>query len=132
MRKTDPKTLRLADQPLFWSLSTRELEGLTALFDELRLPVGSVLTRQGFTAGETFLICSGEVSVTIDGEEVARLGAGEVVGEIAVLRRGPRTATVTAVTDISVFVVTPRALSTLAAEPSIAALLNDMVVGRTR
>lgn len=131
MRKPDPKHARMAEQPLLSGLSRHELARLAPLFDELELPAGSVLTRQGFTAGETFLVRSGVVSVEIDGTEVAQCGPGELIGELAVLARTPRTATVTAVTDLSLFVVTPRALvSVLSTNETLAERVASIVARR--
>jgi CRP-like cAMP-binding protein len=123
---------RLGKQPLLRSMSTRELHRIAPLFDAVTLPAGHVLMREGQPGRETFLIESGEVVVTIDGVEVNRLGAGEVVGEMAVLEHEPRTATVTAATEISVLVAEARAFSSLAGEPYVGAAIASTIAHRLR
>ena len=59
---------------------------------------GTALMTQGEAGDRFVVIASGEVEVTVDGRPIHRLGAGSGVGEIALLRSSPRTATVTAVT----------------------------------
>jgi CRP-like cAMP-binding protein len=65
-----------------------------------------VVLRQGDLGRDFFIIATGEVGVTIDGRrKPGELGAGEFFGEIALLRRIPRTATITAETDVRVLVL---------------------------
>ena len=65
-----------------------------------RLPEGSVLTRQGDPGEELFLVLDGVLSVEVDGERVAEVGPGAVVGERALLEGGTRTSTLTALTPV--------------------------------
>lgn len=121
MRKhqRDPKVERLAAVPMLRGCSEGELERLAPLFDELDLRAGDVLMREGRSGSETFIILAGQVSVTSGGEQVAVLGPGDVVGELAVLTRGRRSATVTCDTPARAVVLSPRAFQALIAEPSI-------------
>jgi hypothetical protein len=66
---------------------------------------GAVLTRQGEAGSELFLVLDGVVRVEVDGEALAELGPGVVLGERAVLEGGLRTSTVEAVTKVRVAVV---------------------------
>jgi MFS family permease len=92
---------------LFSPLDGVVLERLAAAFRPVRLPAGSVIIREG-TPGERFyLIDNGEVSVSKNGAQVATLGAGDYVGEIALLRRIPTTATVVANTDVDLLTLDP-------------------------
>jgi CRP-like cAMP-binding protein len=128
----DPKIQRLAEQPLLAGFSDRDLKRLATLFDEVELPSGTVLMHQGRRGDETFFLEHGEVSVEIDGQEVARLGRGDVVGELAPLDRRQRSATVTALTDVRAFVVSPRQFSGIRHEPVVASRLSEILASRLR
>jgi MFS family permease len=92
---------------LFAPLDGVVLERLAAAFRPLSLPAGSVIIREGEPGERFYLIDSGEVSVQKNGAEVARLGAGDYVGEIALLRRIPTTATVVAHTNVELLALDP-------------------------
>jgi drug/metabolite transporter (DMT)-like permease len=83
----------------------RTLARATAAID---VPAGTRLLRQGAPAGEFFLIERGRASVKRDDRHVAELGAGDFFGELALLRDGPRTASVAAATDMRVRVIPRR------------------------
>lgn len=83
-----------------------DLERLARNSRWVDLEAGTVVLRQGDLGRDFFIIATGEVGVTIDGRrKPGELGAGEFFGEIALLRRIPRTATITAETDIRVLVL---------------------------
>ena len=94
--------------PLFAGLNKKQLQLIAKSSDEVILPAGDVLVDQGQTGREAFLLLSGTVTVKRNGRKVAALGPGAIVGELALLDHGPRTATVTADTDITVLVVDRR------------------------
>jgi CRP/FNR family cyclic AMP-dependent transcriptional regulator len=96
---------RLRDVPLFAGLGKSELEQVGRWTTELDLPAGKVLGRQGSIAYEFFVIEDGVAEVRIDGEHVTDLGPGDFFGEIGLLERDRRTATVTATTPIRVIVM---------------------------
>ena len=99
--------------------------------DELNVPAGTVLARQGDTGSELFVIVEGTVTVTRDGDEVASVGRGGFVGELAVLAQVPRNATVTAASDLDLLVLTPLGLSQLLDDiPGLAKHLLLEVVDR--
>jgi Cyclic nucleotide-binding domain len=75
-----------------------------------RLAAGDVLTRQGETADEVYLLLDGVMGVDRDGDRLAELGPGAVLGERSVLEGGLRTATLTALTAVRVAAVRPDAL----------------------
>jgi CRP-like cAMP-binding protein len=107
--------------PLFAGCSKQELEALAKIADEIDLREGSTLTREGQPGREFFVLIEGDVEVTRDGDEIARLSAGDWFGEIALLTKASRTATVTAASPVRVLVVTDRAFrQVLEATPSIA------------
>ena len=91
----DEKLELLKSIPLFAGFGRRELERLGQLTDVVDLPEGRVLMRQGESGSEAFVIMEGRARVERDGRLVAERTNGEVVGEIAILDEGRRTATVT-------------------------------------
>ena len=95
--------------PLFAGCSKSELREIALSSDEIDLPAGKVLTREGQRGREFFVLVSGTARVTKDGRTVADLQSGDWFGEIALLTHTPRTATVTATTPIQVLVLTDRA-----------------------
>ena len=102
----DTKVEALKRAPLFAGLSRKELVQLARVSDDLEVPPGKVLCKEGQTGREFFVIVDGEVEVTRGGKHVATRTAGEFFGEIALLEETPRTATVTAKTPLRFFVLT--------------------------
>jgi CRP/FNR family transcriptional regulator, cyclic AMP receptor protein len=114
--------------PLFTGCSKKELEALARIADEIDLSEGSVLTREGQPGREFFVLVEGEVEVTQSGDEIAQLRAGDWFGEIALLTKASRTATVTAASPVRVLVVTDRAFrQVLETTPSIAVKMLERV-----
>ena len=95
--------------PLFDKCSKKDLQNIAQIADELDLRAGKVLIQEGERGREFFVIVEGEVEVRRKGRKVATLGPGNFVGEMALLSKVPRTATVTALTDLDVLVITDRA-----------------------
>jgi CRP/FNR family transcriptional regulator, cyclic AMP receptor protein len=85
---------------LFADLDRAEVEQIALLFKERRFPPGETIIMEGSGGAAFYVIESGEVKVTIGGDERATLGAGDYFGEIALLDEGARIATVTAATDV--------------------------------
>ena len=104
----DTKVQALKRAPLFDGLSKKELTALARVTEDLEIPAGGVLCKEGDTGHEFFVIVDGEIDITRKGKKVAARGGGDFVGEIALLEETPRTATVTAKTDLRVFVLTRR------------------------
>lgn len=116
----DTKVDALSRAPLFEALSRRELVQLARISDDLEVPAGKVLCKQGEIGREFFVIVDGEVEVTRGGKRVATGGGGEFFGEIALLEETPRMATVTAKTPLRCFVLTRKDFRRLVAEsPSV-------------
>jgi CRP-like cAMP-binding protein len=109
----DTKIDALRRSPLFEGLARSELTQLAKGTEDVDAPHGKVLCTQGDTAGEFFVILEGEVEVTKDGDRIGTLGPGDFFGEIALIDRSRRTATVTATTPVRFFVLTGRAFSAL-------------------
>ena len=95
--------------PLFEQCSKKDLQSIAQIADEIDLRAGKVLIEEGERGREFFVIVDGEVEVTRKGRSVAKLGPGSFVGEMALLSKIPRTATVTALTELDVLVITDRA-----------------------
>jgi MFS family permease len=89
--------------PIFSPLSPPVLEGLAARLEPVLVGPGEAVVEQGDHGDRFYLVVSGEVEVAIDGKPQGTLGPGEHFGEIALLRDVPRTATVTASTDVELF-----------------------------
>jgi CRP/FNR family cyclic AMP-dependent transcriptional regulator len=102
----DTKVEALKRAPLFAGLSKKELAQLARVTEDLEVPAGQVLCREGDTGREFFVIVEGEADITSRGKRVAERVSGDFVGEIALLEDTQRTATVTATTPLRVFVLT--------------------------
>src|SRR5919204_3695191 len=90
---------------LFGSLGRDELERLAIMTEDIDLPAGKVLLREGATAYQFFLIAEGEVEVMKGGELVRRLGPGDFFGETGLIERTPLGTTVRAETPVRCFVM---------------------------
>lgn len=109
-----PKDTKLEDLGRLWlfsSLSKKELTTLARRADEVRVPSGKVLTVEGKPGHEFFLIVSGTATVERNGRSIAKLGAGDYFGELSLLDRGPRSATVVADTEMDLMVLGQREFS---------------------
>ena len=123
----------LASVPLFSACSKKELQHLARASDQLDLPAGRVLCEQDSIGREAFIILDGEAEVRRNNRKVATLKRGDAVGELALLDRGPRTATVTAATDMSVLVLGVREFAGIIDEvPTIAHKLMKALAARIR
>jgi CRP-like cAMP-binding protein len=92
----DRRAELLAGCPLFKGIDADGLAKLAALATSVDFPAGHVIARQGEIGTGFFVIVSGGVRVVRDGNAVAHLGPGEFFGELSVLDRMPRNATVAA------------------------------------
>lgn len=98
MAKPSPDLLR--NVSLFGELEEKDLASLAEEFNERRFSPGDTIALEGSGGLMFFVVDSGEASVEVHGEEVAWLGPGDSFGEVALIDRRPRTATVTAKTDL--------------------------------
>jgi CRP-like cAMP-binding protein len=99
--------------PIFAHCSDDELRRIDRLADEVHVPAGRTLVRQGELGREFALIIEGEATIERDGVEVARIGPGSHFGELALLGSTPRNASVIAATDMTVQVIDRRGFDTL-------------------
>ena len=98
---------------LFASCSRRELGQVADVGVASSVPAGTVLTREGHAGGLAYVIVAGSCEVLRAGRRVARLWAGDVVGELSLLDGGPRTATVRTVSDAELLEIAHRDLQAL-------------------
>ena len=101
-RRPDERVEALRSVKLFRDCDDRVLGDIAGLICESHFAVGEVLCREGQIGRQAFVILDGEAAVEISGTLVGTLGPGELVGEMALIDRGPRAATVTALSPMSV------------------------------
>jgi CRP-like cAMP-binding protein len=129
--RRDAKADLLKAVPLFAECSKGELRRLAAIADEVDLREGTVLTREGRTAHEFFVLIDGTVRVAKGSRKLADLGPGDWLGEIALLTKSPRTATATATSPVRALVIVDRDFRRVLAEiPSIATKMLSRVAER--
>ena len=107
---------QLAAVPLFEGLPRKQLRRISSLMTRIDRPTGQVLITEGQPGGEFFIVLEGEVEVRQGDRVIATRRAGEYVGEIALLDRRPRTATVVATTPVSLEVLSQREFVSLLAQ----------------
>jgi CRP-like cAMP-binding protein len=140
--RQDTKVEALRRAPLFEGLSRRELQELARQTDDLEVPAGTVLCREGTIGREFCVIVEGEAEVTRDGARLATCGSGDFFGEIALLENVRRIATVTATTRLRFFVLSSQSFGAMldasatverrvlrALARRVTALLGDPTVG---
>jgi|SRR5688572_9978472 CRP/FNR family cyclic AMP-dependent transcriptional regulator len=127
----DQKVELLSKVPLLAALDRRSLEQVARLADEVDLPEGRVVTRQGASGAEFFVIIDGTVRIDRDGEHLADLGPGDFFGELSLLADIPRSATATCTTACRLLVVGHREFHSLLSEfPTIQGAVLDAVAHR--
>lgn len=99
--RNDPTAKALSQVKLFSGLSPKELGVLAGLVRPFKFAAGEEIVREGDEGSRFYLINDGTADVTVRGKVVAQLGPGDHFGEIAVLDRQPRAATVTATTPMT-------------------------------
>jgi CRP-like cAMP-binding protein len=120
--RKDRKRELIKAVPLFAHCSNKELDRLSAELDEIEMPSGKVLARQGEPGREFIVLVDGTAEVTKDGRRINLLGSGDFLGEIALISGGPRTATVTTTSDSDLLILTARSFARVIKEmPSVQA-----------
>ena len=123
----------LAEVPLFSACTRKDLEKISRASDEVEVKSGRVLVEQGRPGHEFFLILEGKATVRRNNRKIADLGPGQYFGELSLLDRGPRTASVTADTDMRVLVLGQREfLGVLDDVPGLAYKILRIMAARLR
>ena len=118
---------------LFSACTKRELALVADLTVPAELTATTVLTREGAAGGLAFVIASGRAEVSRAGRLLATLGPGDVVGELSLIDGQPRSATVTAVTDLEVLQVDGADLTKMLKKaPTVVRKLLESMAGRLR
>ena len=109
----DQKVDLIKQVPLFARCSRKELAAVASVADEIDFPAGKELIREGAPGREFFVLLDGTVEVKRKGRRVNRLQGGDFFGEIALISRSPRTATVVTTSPVRSLVITDRSFRTL-------------------
>ena len=105
---TPAAVLDLSKIWLFSTSSAKDLRTIRKALEEVTVPVGRMLTEQGTIGREFFLIVEGQASVKRNNRKVATLGPGQYFGELALLDRRPRSASVISDTEMELLVLGQR------------------------
>ena len=120
MLRKNAKIELLKRVPLFERCSKSELQRIASLADEVNLPAGRSLTREGERGQEFVILVEGKAEVRRKGRLLRGLSGGDFLGEIALVADVPRTATVTTLTPVDILLLTARDFRTLLREvPSL-------------
>jgi CRP-like cAMP-binding protein len=117
--------------PMFASCSKKDLKTIASNAERCRVPAGRVLAEQGQTGREAFVIVDGKARVLRNGRKIATLGPGQFFGELSLLDRAPRNATVVADTDMELLVLGQREFAKIVdAAPAFARALLTGIARR--
>ena len=118
---------------LFSTSSAKDLRLIRKALEEVTVPPGRLLCEQGTIGREFFLIVSGQASVKRNNRKVATLGPGQYFGELALLDRRPRSASVTSDTEMALLVLGQRQFNgVLDAVPALSRKLLSAMSTRLR
>jgi CRP/FNR family transcriptional regulator, cyclic AMP receptor protein len=133
MSPRDEKLELLKSVPLFAGFGGRELTRVGMLADVVDLPAGRVLMRQGETGREMFVIVRGRAEIERDGQVIGEVGDGGILGEIALVDEGPRSATVRLTEPSQLLVVAHREFHSLMDEmPTLRMQVLETLASRVR
>ncbi|MGH8995282.1 MAG: cyclic nucleotide-binding domain-containing protein [Acidimicrobiales bacterium] len=133
MPRTSAKEVDLSKIWLFAPCSARDLRKVRQSLDEISAEAGEVLVEEGSTGHEFFLIVKGTAAVKRKGRKVTTIGPGKHFGELALLDRQPRSASIVAETDMELLVLEQRHfLGLLDTMPSLARKLLGAMASRLR
>jgi CRP/FNR family transcriptional regulator, cyclic AMP receptor protein len=131
MLRKNAKIELIKSVPLFSELSRRHLEEVAGIADEIDLREGKELTKEGRAGREFFVLVEGTADVKKGSRRINTLGGGDFFGEIALVTRRPRTATVVATSPVRALVITDRSFRTLLErQPEIQAKVMSALAAR--
>lgn len=123
----------LRNVPLFSALSAKDLGRIAKASDVVDVVAGKLLVDQGRTGHQFFLIVNGTATVRTNGRKASTLGPGDHFGELSLLAREPRNASVTADTGMTVLVLGQREFGGLLQEiPGLSVKLLASMATRLR
>jgi len=129
--RADAKASLIKNVPLFTGCSKGELRKIASIADELDLPQGATLTREGDRGREFLVLIAGSADVTQGGKLLRKLADGDFLGEIALVLDTPRSATVTATSPVRLLVIERRAFKQLLREvPAIQTKVLEALAAR--
>ena len=129
-RRKTPVIDRLRSMDPFSGYNTAQLREVARLAEQVRVGEGKTLIREGQFGKEFFLILSGNVEVTRKGRVVNALGPGDFFGELAVLNRRRRNATVTALSDLDLLIIGRREFNAMFEIPQFRDALFQRMANR--
>jgi CRP/FNR family transcriptional regulator, cyclic AMP receptor protein len=119
--------------PLFSGVSKKHLAAVVAAADEITVRDGTDLVREGEHGRHLYVLVDGTARVVRGGRKVATLGPGDFFGELALRSGAPRTATVTAESELTVMVLDPRRFEVvMEQEPGVARAVMSTMAERLR
>lgn len=131
--KNDPKIERLMTSETFAQLGEKRLRALAPYVDEIEVKAGSTLMREGSFPFELEVIIDGAADVLIGDDKVGEVGPGAVLGEMALLDKSSRSATVVTTTDAKLSVISGKAFSLLMEKyPEVADEIKAMAAARAQ
>ena len=132
MARSDSFVETLATVPLFSACSKKELQLVAKSADQVTYPAGKAVVTEGAAGSEFFVILDGQARVERHGKEVATLGPGGFFGDLALLDRAPRNATVIANSELEVAKLGQRAFDALLDHPGFSKKLLAGLARRLR
>ena len=130
MARREDVLAHLTKVPLFSAVSKKDLATISKYSEHLTIKAGTEMTTEGRVGYEFYVIIDGKASVTRGGTQVAVLGPGDSFGELSLLDRAPRNATVTAETDIDAVILGQREFSALL--DIVPTLAHKLLIGLAR
>jgi CRP/FNR family cyclic AMP-dependent transcriptional regulator len=130
MGKHDTYLEHLSKVPMFAACSRKELQQVGRTAEDVTFKAGTELITEGKVGREFFVIFDGKARVSRNGKDIATLGPGDYFGELALLDRAVRNATVTAMTDMEALVLEERAFRGMLQE--IPTMTTKLMVGMAR
>jgi CRP-like cAMP-binding protein len=113
--------------PWFHACTDEQLDQVARLAERLVVDAGEALTKEGRIGRELFIILDGTATVTRSGRVINMLGSGDYFGELAAIDPAPRSATVTATSELDVLIIGPREFEAMTEIPGFRnALLTGM------
>ena len=120
----------LTGTPLFSACSKKDLALVSKHSEHLKIPAGTEMTTEGKVGYEFYVIIDGKATVTKKGKQVALLGPGDSFGELSLLDRSPRNATVTADSDMDIVLLGQREFNALL--DLVPTLAHKLLIGLAR